>query len=87
MGIAVVPALLCSPLIRISVPADRAIVNASIDFDGFDDIFLNGRFPSDACALFETVLCLVQFFPEFFSKSVPRHVSYQTVNWPAVAKK
>jgi hypothetical protein len=87
VGITVIPALLRGLLIRISVPADRAIVDASLDSDRFDGIFLNGRIPSDARALFETVLCLVQFFSDFFSESVPRHVSYQTINWPAVAKK
>ncbi len=87
MGVAVVSAFFCGLLIRVPVSADWAIVDASLDSDRFDGIFLNSSIPSDAGALFETVLCLVQFFSDFFSKSVPRHVSYETVNWPAVAKK
>ncbi len=87
VGITVILALLRGLLMRISVPANRAIVDASLDSDRFDGIFLNGSIPSDACALFEAVLCLVQFVSDFFSKSVPRHVTYKTVNRPAVAKK
>jgi len=45
VGVAVVPAVLCSSLISISISADRAVVDASVDPDGFDGIFLYDSIP------------------------------------------
>jgi len=83
--VAVVPAFFRCLSVSVAVAAYWAGVDSISRLDMLDCALLQLS-SSERGALFETVLCFVQFFAKFLSERISRSISDEAVNWPTIAE-